>query len=354
MSNPKDTFVRPQADSVDSARKLYSPDKIKLLTKSQIQLYIQSFFDRDGTNFNLLQAVSPRFINYNIDKSFDPATDPTQRRLQVARYFNELRGILPCILVVDAGVNPDPQTIGLVSEAAAISGNWNGIFPVTRWLPLTIIAGARDLGEVDDLASVLSLMFNELRNIAGGSAITGRAEAGETWVISLPNGGVAITSPSELAIADDPIDKIWYVQATINVYFETAIRLKAPLPEFTELVPFIDTSIGRPIEERPVPIINVLYGATRPQKGKQVFDAYKPVIIGPDSISVNSQTTLLLQNFQEHYTIFVSDPTIATLSPDLVLTPRRPGTVAIRIFDTTKATHPARANILAEKVIKIV
>jgi len=354
MSFPKDTFAKPKARSLDGARKLYSPDKIKLLVKSKVQEYVQSFFDKTGANFELLQAVSPRFINYNIDRSFDPATDPTQRRLQIARYFNELRGILPCILVVDSGIDPDPQTIGLISEAKIINGEWNGAFPVTKWLPLTVLAGARDVEEVDDISSVLSLMFNELRNVGGGNYIHGRQESGETWEVVLPNEGVAVTSPIEIAIADDPIDKIWYVQLTMKIYFETVVRIKSPIPSFQGLSPVINLGLDIPQGISPTPVPSQLYSTYINNRQQLVYDIYRPVIIAPDTLSVNSQTTLLLQNFQDHYRIFLSDPQIATLSPSLVLTPRRPGTVAIRVYDPTRASQPDVKNIIAEKIIKIV
>ena len=349
MTLPNDTMVRPTPESIDQARKLNSPDKIKTLTKIQVQQYIQRFFEKFDVNSNLLKAVSRRFVNYNIDKSFDPATDPTQRKLQIARYFNELRGILPCILVVDSGVVANPQSIGQVAHVENIDGYWHGTYPVTKYVPLSILAGARDLEEIDDISSLISLMFNEMRNLAGGSFIAGNPKFGDNWGIYLPCGGVSLSAPSEVAIADDPTDRIWYVQASLdNVYFESSFTVKQKYPEFTELTPV--SYLGF-IQDHPTQsVTSQLFGTVTQTKYPTVGELYAPVVLIPSTIPVNQQILVMIQNWQPHFQVFVSNPNVATITTDLLLTPKRLGSVTIRVYDGSSAQP---GHIVAEKTVQI-
>jgi len=315
----------PKPRTRNQAKRLFSNDKIKNFTKLKLQEYIESFFN-SGANFDILSSISPRFIHYNISKSFDPKVDPTQRRLQIARYFNELRNIIPSILVVDGGVNPISQSIGLLSDASIVENTWRGYYPILRGIPITIIAAARDMDEADEMSGLISLMFNELRNIAGGSYIAGKWEEGENWVINLPNTPVEVGALSDIAVEGDPIEKIWYTEAQFEVIFQDILAIKQ--------------DVG-----------NIEYGGYVVGSTDVATGNKKPIINIPDRISINEQPTLFVQNFQNSYNIILSNSTVATLSYTMKLTPRRYGKVTIKVMDMSR-TEDAR--VLAEKEIEIV
>lgn len=325
MSSFDDLILRATPRSTPQARTLISNDKIKTLTKVKIQEYISSFFGKMGENRDLLSIVSPRSLSYNIDKSFDPKTDPTERKMQVARYFSELRAIVPAILIVDSGIVPVMHNIGLLSDAYNKDGYWNGHYPILRKVPLTIIAATRDQESADELSSVLSLLFNELRNLAGGNYIQGVPEQGETWVIVLPNEGIASSAVNEVDVEGDPIEKIHYSELSMEVMFEDVIRVKQELPTF----------------ESRTPSVNVA----------NLSNTLRPEINCPNSVNVDSQITVYVKNITNAMRIVVSDARMATLSYNMVLTPRRVGQVKIQVIDPSRT--PAE-RIVSEKLIQIV
>ena len=318
---------KPDPKTQEQAKKLFSNDKIKNLTKLQIQQYIESFFKDTGQNNDLLSAVSPRFIHYNIDRSFDPKTDPTQRQMQVARYFNELKNVIPTILVWDGGINAAPQSIGQIANSILYEGEWRGYYPINRIIPLVIIAAARDVDEADEMSGLISLMFNELRNLAGGSYITGNQANGETWMLALPNGPVDVGPLGQIDVDGDPIEKIWYTETTLEVFFEDVLAVRQK----------IDQEVG---------LGGVIVG-----NEDDLRRVLQPEIIIPDTISINEQPTVFIKNVQNHYRVILSNAKVATLSCDLRLTPRAFGTVSILVVDNT---IPAEDRILAEKEIEIV
>lgn len=389
---PSDTIGRPVPESAEGARRTFSSDRIKNITKLKIQQYIESFFLKAGENFGLLKIVSPRSVHYNADRSFDPDTDPTQRKLQIARYFNDLRAILPCILIVDAGVQALHQSIGLIGSGRAHQGNWSGTYPVTRLVPLTILIGARDMEEADEMSGVISLLFNECRNLAGGHYLAGDHLRGETWVVVLPNGPVNVDPLVETPLNNDPTERVWYTQTTVEVYFEDSFTVGSPLPTFTQgtgtlygATPVAGTQTGQipltspsaaPVETGVTGMSGIL-GTAAPSPSRIVGgsgfldfafpitpscgvvpvpetgtlqDMMPPRILCPPTISINSQVMVLFENMQPHYQVALSDSRIATISGSGILTPKRLGSLQIRIFDyQTRPQNP----LLAQKSLSI-
>jgi len=315
---------RPIPKTKNQATRLFSNDKIKNFTKIKLQEYVQSFFNK-GVNFDLLSAVSPRFINYNTSKSFDPKTDPTQRRLQVARYFNELHEIIPAILIVDGGINTVPSNIGLISDVQMEKNNvWRGFYPIVKKIPITILAAARDVDEADEMSGILSLMFNEMRNLAGGQYICGDQDRGEGWVISLPNEPVDVGALSQTDIAGEPVEKIWYTEMAFEVMFEDTLAVKEQTPQ---------------VELKGVII-----------KDPDLRQTKKPIIHVPDKVNINEQPIVYIENFQDSFRIILSNSKVATITPDLRLTPRTFGKVTLKIVDDK---YPEEGSFV-EKEIEII
>lgn len=308
--DPNTLIKRLDPRSLNQTRSHFSNDKIKTLTKAKLQEYIASFFGRLGENHDLLQIVSPRSVNFNIDRSFDVASDPTQRKLQIAKYFTELRSIIPCILILDGGIVPSLQSVGLISDAYNQNGYWHGRYPIVRRIPVSIIVAARDVESADELSSVLSLLFNELRNVAGGSRIQGRSEEGETWVIFLPNEGVPSTGLTEVDIEGEPIEKIFYSELSMEVTYEDTIQIQQLLPT---------------IQERGIAVNN-----------EDVTKNNPPKIIMPSTISINDQVIVVIKGMGDQQRIAISNPNVATLSHNMVLTARAFGSASLKVIDPTR------------------
>jgi hypothetical protein len=324
MSEEKPTdFIPPDIRDQNTGARRFSNDKIKNLTKIKLQDYVESFFKRDGVNHDLLSAVSPRFIHYNTDKSFDPATDPTERRMQIARYFAELRNVLPSILVVDGGIIGVPSNLGLISRTTLCNGVWRGFYPIFRRVPIAIVAAARDVDEADEMSGVLSLMFNELRNLACGHHLSGKREDAENWVITLPNAPVEVGSLTDTDVPGDPIQKIWYTETILDVFYEDQLSIQATLP----LPKFGGDRVNEP----------------------NLKGTLAPVIEISDTVAINEQHQIVIRNWQDHYRVVLSNGRIATISLGLLLTPRGFGKVSIRVIDPNDA-----GTAIAEKEIEVV
>jgi len=319
---------RPAPRTQEQAKRLFSNEKIKNLTKLKIQQYIESFFSSDGVNRSLLASAAPRFINYNISKSFDPSVDPTQRRLQITRYFNELRSILPAILVADGGIEYVSHNIGLISNAIVKDGIWTGFYPIVRRIPLTVVVAARDVEEADELSGLLSLLFNELRNLAGGHYITGNQEQGETWVIALPQAGVSISSLSDTEVQGDPVERVWYAEALMDITFEDVLEVSQEMPTFQPG----GVVVGEP----------------------DLRTALPPIIYMPSVISLNTQVRVLIKNFQDNYRVILSNAKVATITYDMLLTPRMLGKVKLQVIDNSQGATGTNRRVVAEKEFEIV
>lgn len=321
--------IRSKPTSASQAKRMYSNDRVKTLVKQQLQKYIENFFK--GMNRDLLKAVSPKSLAYNIDRSFDPTLDPTQKRLQIARHFNHLRNILPAVLIADAGVEPIPQSIGYLSDAFLAGKEWQGIYPIMRRVNISIIAASMDVDTTDELGDLLSLMFNELTQLAGGHYITGDMNSGEAWVVTLPNEPVSIGARSETPINDDPLDRIHYVETTFTVMFEDKVRIAK---EANYDVAFT-SMLGDPdLRQTLTPKISI-YDSLGNNLG--------------DAMSLNQQAHVRIEYYNPTFRVYVSDANLATISQKGVITPRKPGQIDIIIDDTTRSTN----RILAKKTITI-
>lgn len=317
---------RPPVRSPVHGAKQFSNDRIKTITKLKIQEYIDSFFNRIGENHDLLGVVSPRSITYNTSRSFDPATDPTQRKMQIARYYNEIKSVLPSILILDGGIIPMPQSIGQISDSKVVEQNWYGYYPIVRKIPITVLIAARDQETCDDLGSLATLMFNELRNLAGGHYITGKQEEGETWVITLPNEGVPIGPNSEIDVPNDPVDKFFVAEMSFEVMFEDVISVKQQIANFTES--------GVYLNKPNVPSMK------------------PPEIVITNTISLNQSIILLVRNINDRMRIIISDPYVATITYDMKLTPRKRGKFNIIVIDPSIVDKTKQ--VLASKEVTVI
>lgn len=292
--------------------KASTPDKIKYNAKLQIQKYIESFFS--GNNRQYMGVASPGFVNYDISKSTIGSSNVKDKKLQVARYFNELKNYLPAVLILDGGMKNIPQSFNNITNSFGNLAEPEYEISPTRELDIGILVGSNDVQTTDDLVTAISLMFNDFRTIAGGNLIAGDINKGESWAIILPISGISFGSIQEQAINGDAVDKIHYCEASISIFYEDKIR-------------FVNSSKNLNIKSSSSKLI--------------------PKLVTPSTLGINEQLQVQIENYNPELRVTISDYKIATLNPKGLLTPRSIGDVIIRVINK-------RDEVVSEKTLSII
>lgn len=325
MTTPPSGYLNRQiAQSVQEALANYSVDHIKTLVKSAIQRYIESFMNRDGGNRQLYEAFTKAGLQYITDKSFDASSDPTLRKTQLARLFEQVRQELPCILIMDSKFEYVPMNFTGIERSRFEGNDFYCTLQVIRSIDLMVVAGARDQSSSDFLHGMLSILFGEMRFLGGGTYMHGNRNQGETWTMTM--GLPKLGKVSQNKVPEDPKDTVWFFDIEVSdILFEDQINLKIPL-------------------ERVVPGTGVLNPLA------QLGDT-PPVIYFPDSMVINDSIQLRVDLFQpEFQKIFISDPNIATYEPySRMITPRKLGTFDIQVMKCN--TSPP--TVVASKTVKV-
>jgi len=332
MANPPKGYIfRAAPKSVQEAVSRASHDRIKSITKQAIQHYIQQFMDTKGVKRSITEAVGSLSKLFITDTD-TLTTDPTLRPTQLARYFNDIKERLPAILIVDSGmewVDPGFNNLDHVTHFGERGefGQpllWQGQFPLTYNIPISIVAAAADQESADALGSFLTLVFGPLRNISGGQRITGREDKGDTWEVRLP---LTFTpSPTtNSAINDDPKDSVWAMTIDLLVQFEDRIQLEQEMAQ----VAFPPTArVGDP----------------------DLAGSFPPIIDFPEQIKINEINRIRVDQLQDMQRIVLSDGNIATFDPEtLCLTARKLGTFEIQVVD--RRVRQAQGAALAPEVV---
>lgn len=281
-----------------------SHDGIKTISKSALQGYIDSVFNQQGVNRALLNTVSKRGLSYFTDKTMplSDMNDPARKHIQLARMYNEIKESLPSILIVDAGMQFVPNSIGSIFNASLHNGKWQGYYHSIARVPVVVSIVTGDQETTDLLQSILVTMFGPLRNEAGGSRITSKVP-GETWEVRLPltftpgvNTGTNIDS--------DPKDQVWATTIDLELTFEDTIGIERDI----NAPGSITGTVGQP----DVPV----------------------TITVESSFSINSRGTAVINGLRPSYKVYIDKPDIAILDTKTgMITPRRLGTFNLVVVD---------------------
>lgn len=304
---PAGYLNRKIAESVQDAVAHYSVDNIKTIVKSAIQRYIQSFMDTTGGNRELFQSITRMGLQYITDKSFDPASDPSLRKTQLARLFEQIRQELPCILIMDSAFDFVNSNWNGLDRIWTLNNEWYGRIHVARNLRILIVAGTRDQSSTDFLHGLISILFGELKFLAGGTLMRGNQKNGESWVMTM--GNPILGKVSQNKVNGDPKDSVWFFDIEVpDILFEDYVIIKQP---------FGNTYPGTDVMNPPG-----LLGNT------------PPIIYFPDTIPINQPTQLLIDLFQPDFqTVYMSDPNVAVYEPiSQYVTARGLGTFNIQIM----------------------
>jgi hypothetical protein len=309
MTPPPSGYMnRKIAESVQEAIASQSIDHIKTISKSAIQRYIESFMNQQGGNRQIFEAITKLGLQYITDKSFDPASDPTLRKTQLARLFEQVRRELPCILIVDSEFEYIQSNFTGLDRVRIQNNFWYGTVQIVRRLKISVVVGTRDQTSTDFLHGLLSVLFGELLFISGGTRITGNSNAGETWVIGM--GNPELGNVTQQRVGEDPKDTIWsFVIDLPHVLFEDFVTIKQPIDK-----------LGQPGGQG---VVN---------DGNLVGDT-PPIIFAPDTLAINQSAQILISYFQPIlHTVVIDNPNIATYEPkSKTLSPRRLGTFNIQV-----------------------
>lgn len=320
---PPGYLNRKVAQSADEAISQHTADHIKTVVKATIQKYIESFFNQNGGNRELFKTLSKMGLQYITDKSFDAASDPTLRKTQLARMFEQVRQELPCILIMDSGFEYVHQNwIGL-DRVWQNGKDWYASVLITRNLKITIAVGTRDQSSTDFLHGLLSVLFGEYKFIGQGQRITGNYEIGETWAVKI--GNPTLGSVTQQAVNEDPKDRVWMFNIDLEqVLFEDTVSFKQRLPTY---VPGTG-SVNNPD-----------------------LAATPPIIHMPETIPINEPTRVLFEYFQPGiHRIIITDPNIATINTtSRTISPRRLGTTQLQVVRQRTDNEGNEANQTGSK-----
>ncbi len=337
---PTDGYIfRAAPKSIQEAVSRASHDRIKSITKQAIQHYIQAFMDTDGVKRSITEAVGGLSKLFITDTD-TLTTDPTLRPTQLARYFNDIRARLPAILIVDSGMEWVDPGLNVLDQATQLGDRgefgqplmWQGQFPLTYNIPITVIAAAGDQESADALGSFLTLVFGPLRNISGGQRITGRDDKGDTWEVRLP---LTFTpSPTtNSAINDDPKDSVWAMTIDLLVQYEDRIILEQEMAQ-------------------------VAFPSTAKPGQSDLASNLSPIIEFPDEIKLNEINQIRVTQLQDRQRVVLSDGNIATFDPEtLFVTARRLGDFEIQIQDRRKVQTRGVAlapEVVARKAVTVI
>jgi hypothetical protein len=329
---PTGYLNRKVAQSAEEAIAKYTADHIKTIVKATIQKYIESFFNTNGGNREIFKTLSKMGLQYITDKSFDASSDPTLRKTQLARMFEQVRQELPCMLIMDSGFEYIHQNWTGLDRVWKNQGEWYASVLISRNLKITLACGTRDQSSTDFLHGLLSVLFGEYRFISQGQRITGNYEIGETWVVKI--GTPTLGTVTQQPVGEDPKDRIWMFNIDIeNVWFEDNVSFK------------------QPIAPQPAPQGSQPPGALN----TSLLGWTAPVIYMPDTIPLNQPTQVRFDLFQpQFHRIIVVDPNIATIqTQSRILSPRRLGTTQLQVVRIRMDNEAEQANQTGAKDVVV-
>jgi hypothetical protein len=210
-------------------------------------------------------------------------------------------------------------------------GKWRCRFPIIRTIPLTIMVASNDEPTTDYLHSVLSWMFGEFRQIAGGTEMRSNSPD-DHWVITLPT-NFTINSVIAQNVTDDNRDRFYSGDISMEVRYEDYVLLEMDWAGATPDTPIVDQSA----------------------------DNLVPVIECPTVLSLSQGHTygFQLSYFQPtKHILTVDNPHIIAIDHDnFTMVPRKTGTFKLQVLSKARNTAQNSMNtptVLAEKQISVV
>jgi hypothetical protein len=190
-------------------------------------------------------------------------------------------------------------------------------YTIYRKIALNLMIVTMDEETTDTLVGLLSMIFGELKNEAGGSYIN---TPHASWVVRLPQMFTIGTTQGQL-VEQDPKDSFYWCDMQLEIDYEDVIM--------------IDHTVAT--EDGITPVVN-----------DQAFQS--PSIDMPAVMLVGSQAPIRVHFWQDHYEIGLSDPHLASYSTESwLLTARKPGTLKLWVLDPNQP--PAMRKIAEIQIV---
>lgn len=194
--------------------------RVTMTVKSALQSYLQRYFDHDGTHRNQLSLTAGFTVNYETRISGPRDNDdPTVYEVQLARYWQDIRLRLPCILIVDTGFERTPSGLGGITNSQHINATLSKVeLAMLVTVPIELQIASMDETTCGDLRDALMYIFGVLTHLNKGHTIhSTRPE--DRWEVRIP----LTESSSGLErrnVNDDTVDSLWSTTIGLEMVFE--------------------------------------------------------------------------------------------------------------------------------------
>lgn len=189
------------------------PTRILMLAKSAVQLYLSECLSGQ------FKDLFARFTKYSVEWSAqDFSEDESERKVQVARYFKDLKEKLPQIFIQDGGFTYNRQGLGPWDDAGRLEDG-------TRWvrqfksypMPITLTIATLDEQMTEDLATFVSEAFGDLLPFTVADALK---IGNSSWRLIIPL-TFTIDAKTNTPFHEDHKEQVWFVTITSEFRFES-------------------------------------------------------------------------------------------------------------------------------------
>lgn len=298
-----------------------SQTRVTQTVKSALQNYLQLYLDHNGLYRHQLELTASFSIQYETRITAPEEQDPTIYEVQLARYWNEIREKLPCILLVDSGFNYINPGLGGAAGSAILNRSTSSMMmKMDCSIPMTLSIAAQDETTAQDLRDILVYIFGVLTSYNNSYIIKSKRPE-DTWEVRLPF-NFDPEGIDNKRVTDDNKDSIWLSSITILPEFEGTIYIgfeKQVQEGLYDVVSEYQTNT-------PGGAINDL-GNLVAVEGNP-----KATITVPNVIYLNNPV-LISAPFMPAEAFFASDDPKIALIEDYKILPKRPGTFNLYLMD---------------------
>lgn len=324
MSTPLGyTLNTPSASQRDTFSKA-TADRAVTITKAAVQKYINSFLDPKGKYRGFLEATSsPAGLQFVTDISYDDEmkADPNKRKTHLARFFAENTGRLPCVLIIDQGLeNVDPG-ISAIMQGFQHGGMFRSRVAFMAKINVSIMVATLQQEDTDVLGSMMVNIMGVLSDVIGHTI----NEHGEKWVVRIP----LVLNPGQISnvpVEGDTKTQIWTRNLDLTFEYETVLSYEQPLAP----IPMPPCAV---FNKTSVPIPQFLN------------------LVPNQKIPLGMSYPLMIRHMTIGQFLGVSDPRIALVSaePPYILQPCAQGSALIYVVDRSLMTGEDLSNDLQNR-----
>lgn len=295
---PGDVFSKPTAD------------RAVTITKAVLQKYINDFLDPKGRYRGYLKATSsPSGLQFVTELTFDEdmKAEPNGRKTYLARFFAENTGRLPCVLIVDQGLeNVDPGINAVMSRFQVGNIIYSKVAFIAK-INISVMVATLKQEDTDILGSLMTNILGVMTDVVGHVI----REKGQPWEVRTP----LTINPGQISnvpIEGDTKTQVWTRNVDMALEYETLLTFQQEVPALTMEQP-IESFIGNR---------TVLPEVLNLQPNQK--------------ISLGSAYQLVIRHMTYSQRLTVSDPRVALVNQEqpFFLQPRAQGKAILYILDS--------------------